>query len=167
MNEGLLLVRLVFGLIMVAHGAQKLFGWFRGYGIAGTGGFLETLGFRPGKLFAFAAGFSEFAGGLLTALGFLGPIGPALILSVMIVAGLTVHWKNGLFAQNGGVELTLLYAAFAVGIAFTGFGAFSLDALFGIAASPIVTLIVLIVGAIGGFANAGLRRPQVTAAAQS
>src|ERR1041384_2479683 len=110
MNEALLLLRLVFGVVLAAHGAQKLFGWFGGYGIAGTGGFMESLGFRPGRLFATAAGFGEFASGVLIALGFLGPIGPALMLSVMIVAAVSVHLKGGLFAQNSGIEVPLLYA---------------------------------------------------------
>src|SRR2546425_2904707 len=104
MDAGLLLIRLVFGLVMAAHGAQKLFGWFGGYGITGTGGFFESLGFRPGKLFAAAAGFGEFAGGLLVALGFLRPIGPALMLSVMIVAAVSVPWGH-LFATHNGIEV--------------------------------------------------------------
>src|ERR1044072_3276783 len=83
---GLLVARVVLGLLMAAHGAQKLFGWFGGYGIAGTGGFMESLGFRPGRFFAAAAGTTEFAGGLLVALGLLGPLGPAMIISTMIVA---------------------------------------------------------------------------------
>src|SRR5205823_12797645 len=105
MSLGLVMVRAVVGLLMAAHGSQKLFGWFGGYGIAGTGGFFETIGFRPGPLLAIAAGFSEFAGGILVALGFLGPIGPALMLSVMIVAGVSVHLKGGLFAMNNGIEV--------------------------------------------------------------
>src|SRR5438552_8480420 len=103
LHEGLLLARLVFGLVMAAHGAQKVFGWFGGYGIAGTGGFFETIGFRPGRLMAAAAGFGELASGLLVAFGFLGPIGPALMLSVMIVAS-SLHWSKGLFVTTGGVE---------------------------------------------------------------
>src|SRR5215204_6968662 len=75
---GLLLLRIVVGLAMAAHGSQKLFGWFGGHGLAGTGGFFEMIGFRPGRLFAMAAGVTEIASGLLIALGFLGPIGPAL-----------------------------------------------------------------------------------------
>ena len=167
-HEGLLLARLVFGVVMAAHGAQKLFGWFGGYGIAGTGSFFESIGFRPGKLFAVAAGLGEFAGGLLVALGFLGPIGPALMLSVMIVAS-SLHWKNGLFAQKNGIELLLLYSAFAVGIALTGFGAYSLDAALGIAPTwtPAIIWSVLVIGVAAGLANLGLRRPPVTAAAQS
>ena len=165
MNEGLLLVRLVVGLIMAAHGAQKLFGWFGGYGLTGTGGFFESLGFRPGRLFAFAAGGSEFTGGLLLALGLLGPVGPALILSVMIVAATAVHWKNGLFAQNNGIEVPLLYAAAAVALALTGFGAFSLDAALGIVASPLFISAALIIGIFGAIGTLTMRN--VNAAAQS
>jgi len=167
MNEGLLIARLVFGLVMAAHGAQKLFGWFGGYGIAGTGGYLESIGFRPGKLFAFGAGFGELVSGLLIALGFLGPIGPALMLSVMIVAAVSVHLKGGLFAMNNGIELPLLYATAAVAIAFTGFGAFSLDALLGVASTPLITSAALAIGVAGGLATLGLRRPPVTEAARS
>src|SRR5437868_10602911 len=94
LDLGLLVVRVIFGLIFAAHGAQKLFGWFGGYGLAGTGGFMETLGFRPGKTFATAAALGEFFGGLLLLLGFLGPVGPALMISVMTVAMITVHRKN-------------------------------------------------------------------------
>src|SRR2546430_13473371 len=101
LDLGLFVIRVVFGLVYAAHGSQKLFGWFGGYGIAGTGGFFETIGFRPGKLFAALAGLGEFGGGLLLALGFLGPIGGALILSVMIVAAVTSHLGKGLFAMNG------------------------------------------------------------------
>ena len=110
-SAGLLVARLVFGLSLAAHGAQKLFGWFGGYGLAGTGGFFEQLGYRPGKTFAALAGVAEFGGGLLMALGLLGPVGAALTISVMIVAAVTVHLGKGFFASGGGVELTFLYAA--------------------------------------------------------
>src|SRR6476661_360838 len=127
LDLGLLVVRVVFGLTYAAHGAQKLFGWFGGYGIAGTGGFLETLGFRPGRLFAFAAGFSELAGGLLIALGLFGPVGPALVVATMIVAAVTVHVAHGYFATKNGFEMTALYTAAAVALALTGPGLFSVD----------------------------------------
>ncbi len=166
MDTGLLLIRLVFGLVMAAHGSQKLFGWFGGYGIAGTGGFFETIGFRPGKLFATLAGLSEFGGGLLLALGFLGPIGPALVLSVMIVAAVTAHWGKGLFATSGGIEVPLLYASAASGLALTGPGRYSVDALVGLATTEPLALIALGIGVIGAFANLALRRknPAVAAA---
>ena len=160
LDLGLFLIRLVFGLVLAAHGAQKLFGWFGGYGLAGTGGFMESLGFRPGKTFATAAGLGEFVGGLLFALGFLGPVGPALMLSVMLVASITVHRKNGLFAANNGIELPLLNATAAVGIALTGPGRYSLDETFGYykLLTPTATWIILAIGVIGAFANLAMRR---------
>ena len=163
---GLLLVRIVIGLIMAAHGASKLFGWFGGHGLRGTGQFFEQIGFRPGAAFAAAASISEILGGLLVALGFLGPIGPALMISVMIVATITVHWGQGLFAPKG-VEMPLLYAVGAFGLALTGFGQYSLDNWLGIAGHlPMTyTWIALALGIFGAFANLALRRrPTATAA---
>ncbi|HJW93600.1 MAG TPA: DoxX family protein [Thermoanaerobaculia bacterium] len=160
MHFGLLIARLIFGLLMAAHGAQKAFGWFGGYGLNGTAGFMENLGFRPGRLFAAAAAYSELIGGLLVALGLLGPVGPALFVSVMIVAAVTVHW-HGVFANQNGVEIPLLYATAAVALALTGPGRFSLDALLGLQwlSTPLIATIVLLAGAVGGFANLTLRRP--------
>src|SRR5438093_6564867 len=77
-NAGQLIARLILGTLIAAHGSQKLFGWLGGYGLAGTGGFFEQLGFRPGRTFAAAASVSEITAGVLLVLGFLGPIGPAL-----------------------------------------------------------------------------------------
>ncbi len=158
MDTGLLIVRMVVGLVMAAHGAQKLFGWFGGYGLAGTGGFFESLGFRPGRFFAAAAGFSEVTGGLLLALGLLGPLGPAMIIAVMIVAIATVHWQHGLFATNNGYELPLINIAAVAAVALTGYGAYSLDALLGLSWSGGVIWTVLALGVIGGFANLAIRR---------
>ena len=165
LSAGLLLARLVLGLLMAAHGAQKLFGWFGGHGLAGTGGFFESLGFRPGRVFALAAGLAEFGGGLLVALGFLGPVGAALIVSVMIVAALAVHRSGGLFAMNNGVEVPLLYAAGAVALALTGPGAYSLDALLGLGAlsTPAVAWTALAVGVAGGILNLFARRAPLAA----
>ena len=162
MHLGLLIARLVFGLLMAAHGAQKAFGWFGGYGLNGTAGFMESLGFRPGRLFAAAAAYSEFIGGLLVALGFLGPIGPALFVSVMIVAAVTVHW-HGIFAAKNGIEIPLLYATTAVALALTGPGRFSLDAILGLQwlSTPLIASIVLLAGVVGGIGNLALRRPAV------
>jgi len=161
---GILIVRLVIGLIMAAHGAQKLLGWFGGYGLRGTGEFFVQLGFQPGPAFAAAASISEIVSGLLVALGFLGPIGPALMLSVMIVAAVTVHLEHGLFATNNGIELPLLYGAGAFGLALTGYGEYSLDALLGFAGrwSTSFTWIVLALGVAGGFVNLALRRRPIT-----
>jgi putative oxidoreductase len=161
MDLGLLVLRVVVGLVMAAHGAQKLFGWFGGHGLAGVGGFFEGLGFRPGRFFARAAGLSEFGGGVLLALGLLGPVAPAVLVSVMIVAAATVHWQNGLFAMSNGIEVPLLYGTIAAGLALTGFGEYSLDHVLGVAGSftPAVNVTVLGLGIVGGFANLALRRP--------
>jgi putative oxidoreductase len=162
---GLLVIRVVLGLIFAAHGSQKLFGWFGGYGLAGTGGFLETLGFRPGKTYATAAALSEFGGGLLFALGFLGAAGSALMLSVMLVAIITIHRKNPFFVATNGMEHPLVFATVAVGIALTGPGRYSLDYALGNyrLLTPTVTWIILAIGIIGAFANLAMRRPAPTA----
>jgi putative oxidoreductase len=158
-SVGLLIGRLVVGLLMAAHGTQKLFGWFGGHGLEGTGKFFGSLGFLPGRTFATLAGLGELASGLLIALGLLGAIGPAIMLSVMIVAGMSVHWQHGLFATNNGIELPLLYATGAIALAFTGFGRYSLDSILGLTgfSAPKVTLIALGVGIIGGVANLAAR----------
>jgi len=104
MDLGLLIARIVFGVLMAGHGAQKLFGWFGGFGLAGTSGFFETLGFKPGRLFATAASVGEVASGGLIALGLFGPVGPALLLAIMIVAAVSVHWHHGIFATSNGIE---------------------------------------------------------------
>jgi putative oxidoreductase len=132
MAIAVLIARIVLGLGMTAHGAQKLFGWFGGYGIKGTGGFFESIGFRPGPFFALAAGLGEFAGGLLTALGLGGPIGPALIVMVMLVAILTVHLGHGFFVTKNGVELPLTYISGMILLALTGPGPLSLDSALGL-----------------------------------
>jgi putative oxidoreductase len=165
-GTGLLIGRLVLGLIMAAHGAQKLFGWFGGYGLDATGEFFVQLGFAPGRLFALAASAGELASGLLVALGFLGPIGPALMLSVMIVAAGSVHWQNGLFATANGIELPLLYAAGAVGIGLAGPGLWSLDTLFGLTPlwTPKLIGVALVIGVVGGFANLLVRRKPLPSA---
>src|SRR6185436_17874047 len=97
MDAGLLIARLIVGLGLAAHGAQKLFGWFGGHGLAGTGGFFESMGFRPGKLFALMSGLAEFGGGLLFALGFFTPLIAAVIISNFIVAIVSAHLAKGFF----------------------------------------------------------------------
>jgi putative oxidoreductase len=158
MAGGLLIVRLVIGTLMMGHATQKLFGWLGGYGLRGTGGFFEQLG-----------SLGELISGLLVALGLFGPVGPALMISVMLVAMLTVHWSNGLFAATNGIEVPLLYAAVALGFALAGFGPYSLDALLGIGSvwSPGLTLAVLAAGVAGAVVNLGLRRHPAAAPGQA
>ncbi|HLO02393.1 MAG TPA: DoxX family protein [Symbiobacteriaceae bacterium] len=129
-NLGLLLIRLVFGLTFAAHGTQKLFGWFGGYGLEGTGGWLESIGIKPGKLNALVAGLGELIGGLLLALGVGMPIAAFLITAAMLVAIAKVHGKNGYWATAGGYEYNLAIIAVAIGMALVGPGAYTLLTLF-------------------------------------
>jgi putative oxidoreductase len=135
MGIGLLILRLVVGLSLAAHGAQKVFGWFGGYGLAGTGQFFEQLGFRPGRLHAAQAGLAELLGGLFLAAGFLTPAAAAAVAAVMFVATVSVHLKKGFFSHNGGYEYTLVLGGAALALAFTGPGALSLDQALGISLS--------------------------------
>ena len=166
LSAGLLVARLVLGPLMAAHGAQKLFGWFGGPGLRATAGGMEHLGFRPGLPFAVMAGVTEVASGVLVALGLLGPVGPALMVSVMLVAAVSAHWKNGLWGQNGGYEMALIYGMVAVALALTGPGAYSADAALGLSAlwTPAFAWIALAVGVVGGAGNLLARRPAPAAA---
>ena len=164
MPEGLFLLRVVVGLLLIGHGTQKLFGWYGGHGLAGTAGFFESLGFRPGRPMAGIAGLSEAGGGLLLVLGLFTPLGSAMVVGTMLVAALSVHKDNGLWATNGGYELPLLNAVVAAALAFTGAGGWSLDAAFDI---PFTSglgagLAAVIVAAVVGGATEGRRRSVVT-----
>src|SRR3984893_14980023 len=132
MELGILIVRLAIGFPLAAHGAQKLFGWFGGGGIAGTAPFFEQLGFRPAPLHAALAGIAETAGGLLLAAGLFTPLAAAALLGVMVVAVGSVHWGKGFFLQTGGLEYNLVLGAGALAVAFTGPGDLSLDRSLGI-----------------------------------
>jgi len=159
-DVGILVIRVLFGVAIAAHGAQKLFGWFGGYGLKGTGGFFEGLGFRPGVAFAAAAGVSEFGGGVSLALGFFTPFGAAAVLAAMLVAMVSVHVKNGFFAMGNGIELPFLYAVAAVGVAFSGAGIFSLDASLGLTflREPYLVEGILVLAAIGAAVTLASRR---------
>jgi putative oxidoreductase len=122
-----LIIRLVVGLLFVGHGAQKLFGWFGGEGLARTGAWMESLGLRPGRLWALAAGLAEFVGGALLALGLLTPLAAVLIVPVMAAATVLVHARHGLWVQNGGFEYPLVLAAVAVAVGLAGPGAYAVD----------------------------------------
>ncbi|MBU5347654.1 DoxX family protein [Paenibacillus lautus] len=126
---GLLLLRLVVGLSFMAHGAQKLFGWFGGYGLKGTGGWMESVGIKPGVTIAVLSGLMELVGGLLFAAGFLTVLGAALITLTMLGAIVKVHGRNGYWSTANGYEYNLLLIAVAVALVFTGAGAYSLDAV--------------------------------------
>lgn len=120
-------LRLIAGIIFIAHGAQKLFGWFGGHGLEGTAGWMASIGLEPAMLLATVAGSAEFFGGLLLIIGLL--VRPAaLVLAItMIVAIVSVHLSNGLFMSNNGYEFALALLAISVGLMLRGAGSLSLD----------------------------------------
>lgn len=128
---GLLILRVVIGLTLAAHGSQKLFGWFGGPGLTGFSGATKRMGFRPPLFWAVMAALGESGGGLLLALGLLTPLGALGMMGSMFVALVKAHWSKGFWNGKGGIEfpLSLWTVAFSVGLA--GPGAFSLDALIG------------------------------------
>ncbi|MDX1653883.1 MAG: DoxX family protein [Candidatus Competibacteraceae bacterium] len=128
-NWGSLALRVPVGIIFAAHGAQKLFGWFGGYGLEGTGQWLASIGLVPGYLMALLAGGAEFFGGLALILGLLVRPAAAVLAFTMLVAILTVHIGNGLFMSNNGYEFGLALLAAAVALAFNGAGRISLDGM--------------------------------------
>ena len=131
MSYGILALRVVVGLVMAAHGAQKLFGWFGGAGPRGTASFFEQIRFRPAFLMALGAGLAEFGGGLLLATGLLTPLAAVAIAIVMLNAVATVHWPNGFWNTNGGYEYNLVILTVATALAATGPGRFALDTAIG------------------------------------
>lgn len=128
----LLVLRLAIGLTLAAHGAQKVFGWFGGPGLHGFHGMLVKLRVQPARPWSIVGALSELVGGLLVALGLLGPIGPALGCGAMLVAIVAVHWPNGFFASRGGLEFPGVLFASLVALALAGFGDLSLDHALGL-----------------------------------
>ncbi|HEX2036569.1 MAG TPA: DoxX family protein [Chloroflexota bacterium] len=129
-DAGLLLLRAVVGGLLAGHGAQKLFGWFGGFGLRGTGEYLAGLGFRPGGSFALLAGLAEGSGGLLLALGLLTPLAAAVLSGTMLVVAVAGHGSRGLkgvWNADGGYEYPLVLGIIATALGFTGPGAYSLD----------------------------------------
>ena len=153
MTLGLFILRLAVGGFFIGHGAQKLFGSFGGHGIAGTGQFFESLGMKPGRQHAKAAGVAEFGGGLLLVFGLFTPLAAAAITAVMIVAILTVHGKNGPWVTDGGYEYNVVLCAAVFCLAGVGPGSASLDNAFGLDLAgtgwAIAELAIGILGAIG------------------
>jgi putative oxidoreductase len=127
MNVGRLLLRVTVGSIFVEHGTQKLFGWFGGHGPDGTGQFFDSIGLRPGRRNAIAAGTTEAGGGLMLALGLATPLAAGSLAGVMLTALRTAIWGDGIKTGKGGYEMLLLVSALA--LAESGPGPWSLDRL--------------------------------------
>jgi putative oxidoreductase len=131
MSYGILLLRVVFGLTLAAHGGQKLFGWFGGQGPSGTSAFLRQLGFRAPVAMAALVGTAEMGGGLLLALGLATPLAALVVAVVMLNAIVAVHLKNGFWNVNGGWEMNLFVLTVAIALTATGPLRYSLDHAFG------------------------------------
>jgi len=129
-NLAALLLRLVLGGLLAGHGGQKLFGWFNGPGMEGTSGFMEMLGLKPGRPWAFLAGLSEFGGGVLTALGLLHPVGPTSVVGAM--ATRKAHGGKPIWVTEGGAELPVTNIAASTALILAGPGKYSLDRTLGI-----------------------------------
>jgi putative oxidoreductase len=148
MDLGLLVLRVVVGLLVASHGAMKLFGTFGGPGLHGTSGWLHSAGFRPARLWAVMGSTAEFAGGLLFALGLLSPLGSVGIAAAMLIAITKIHWPK-VWVTEGGFEYPLVMLAVAVAVGIAGPGAYSLDAWLGIVVPPAVSLVVIVLAALG------------------
>jgi putative oxidoreductase len=133
MDTGLLVLRIVVGLLVVGHGTQKLFGWFGGGGLASTAWYFRSVGYRRAPLMARLAGSIEVAAGAALATGFVTPLAAAALVGTMFNASVAVHRRNGLWAMDNGYEYPLVLAAAATTLAFTGAGAFSIDGRLGLA----------------------------------
>lgn len=125
-----LVVRMPVGLILASHGAQKLFGWFGGYGLEGTGQWMASIGLEPGYLMALMAGSAEFFGGLGLILGLFTRPAAALSAFTMLVAIFSVHFEHGLFLSNNGYEFALALLAATAGLAIQGAGSYAMDSAF-------------------------------------
>jgi putative oxidoreductase len=149
---GILILRVVLGSIFIAHGTQKLFGWFGGHGMEGTQGFIGKLGLKPEKFWANVAALAETLGGLGIFFGLLTPFAAAAVIGVMLMAIIKVHWQNGFFNTQGGMEYNLINIAVAFAIGLFGPGFFSLDAALNIAyplpISFLITLGIVILGVL-------------------
>ncbi len=153
-NLAALILRVALGGLMAGHGAQKLFGSFGGPGMEGTSGFMEMLGLEPGKRWAFAAGLSEFGGGVLTLLGFLNPVGPIGVIGSMAMATTTAHGGKPIWVTEGGAELPVTNIAAATALMLNGPGKWSLDGAFGIRLprflAPLGLVVVVLAVMYGG-----------------
>ena len=160
LSLGLLILRVVLGLLLMIHGSQKLFGWFGGKGLPGTMGMVTAMRMRPVQFWGMMAALSEFGGGLLAFLGFLSPVGPLGVIAAMSVAIVQSQGAKGFWAAKGGSEYPLMLLAGGLTLAFTGPGAYSLDGALGTALpEPAAVIIGLALVVLGVAVALGTRRP--------
>ena len=128
----LLILRLLIGLVVAAHGAQKLFGWAGGSGLQGFGGWLATMGLLPPLFWALLGALGEFGGGVLLALGLLNPLGALGVAGAMAMAMALVHWKNGFWTTKGGYEFPFVLLVTSATLGAVGPGRYALDTVLGL-----------------------------------
>lgn len=126
-NWAAVVLRIPIGIILVAHGCQKLFGWFGGYGLEGTGQWLASVGLAPGYLMALLAGSAEFFGGLGLILGLFTRVAAFVSALTMFIALFWVHWGNGFFLDQHGIEYALALSSATASLIFMGGGRFAID----------------------------------------
>lgn len=156
---GLLIVRLAVGLTFAGHGAQKVLGWWTGPGFAGWTGAMTRMGLRPAPLWAALSAGVELVGGLLFAVGFLSPIGAALLVAQSTYIVVRVHWPKGFWNKNGGIEFPLQLLAGSLAIAVSGPGAIAIDPLAGVELPISWRAAFVVVAVLGAFATMAIARP--------
>lgn len=168
LSLGLLILRVVCGLTLAAHGTQKCFGWFGGPGLSVWTQNLQKQGFKPAPLWSALVVLGELGGGLSLAFGLLTPLGAAGIFSAMLMAIVKSHWKNGFWNSKRGIEFPLSLLTISVAIGFTGPGAYALDTLFGLALpTPLLFCVLAIVGAIVDIVGLIISRPPAVTPAET
>jgi len=161
MNEidlALLILQLGVGLTFAAHGAQKVFGWWGGPGLAGWEGAMRHMGFAPARLFALASALVELGGGLLFAAGFLTPLLAAALVALTVVIIGQVHWANGFFNTKSGIEFPLVLGIGAAAVGLAGPGAISADAALGLSTPPAIRGALLVTGLAIGLVTLAIPR---------
>jgi putative oxidoreductase len=157
----MLILRVTVGGLLAGHGAQKLFGWFGGSGAESTAKAMESMGLRPGRLWAPVAGVAEFGGGVSTALGFLHPLGPISIMAAMSMATLKAHWGKPIWNTEGGAELPVTNLVVALALALAGPGRYSVDAAMPLRLPTSLVATAVLLAATG--VTAGMAMPALLA----
>ncbi len=163
---GLLVLRVVLGVVVAAHGLQK-FGWLKGYGLAGTTQGFRSMGFWPAEFWAPLVALVETVGSGLVILGLGGPLGPGLIAADLAVAAIVVHWPKGFWAHEGGIEFVALIVSGGIALVFLGYGRWSLDAALGISFPswvPPVWAALMAIGVVLALVSRTLRAPRAAPA---